>query len=108
MLKRPMLVFGYLLFAGLGCGSRPTLVPDEDRQGRLQAIVHIETRDEVTTVMSGPDGRTYTVRSKDGTILERQISEQQLWTKFPAIYHMLKTSYASDGKGSTIWAGGNL
>jgi hypothetical protein len=96
MKKKVILMLGCLVLAALGCGSRPTLVPDEDRQGRLQAIVHIETRDEVTTVMSGPDGRAYTVRSRDGNVLEQHISESELWTKFPAIYHLLKTSYASD------------
>jgi hypothetical protein len=58
--------------------------------------------------MSGPNGRVYTVAAKDGKVLEKQISELELWTEFPAIYRLLKTSYADDSKGSAIWAGGNL
>ena len=107
MQKRVMLILGCLSLAGLGCGSRPTLVQTEDTQDQLRVIVHLETRSEVTTIMSGRKGRAYTVKPKDGKMLERQISELELRTKFPAIYRLLKTSYAHDRKGSAIWAGGN-
>jgi hypothetical protein len=57
--------------------------------------------------MSGRRGRAYTVKAKDGTTLEQQISDLELRMKFPAIYRLLKTSYVSNGKGSATWAGGN-
>ncbi|KPK39930.1 MAG: hypothetical protein AMJ65_11020 [Phycisphaerae bacterium SG8_4] len=107
MHKKLILTLGCLMLAGLGCGSS-RLVQTEDTQDQLRVIVQLETRSEITTVMSGPGGRAYTVSAKDGTVLEREISELELWTKFPAIYHLVTTSYAQDGKDSAIWAGGNL
>ncbi len=102
MRKKVMSILGCLVLAGLGCGSRPELVQSETVQDQLRVILHLETRNEVVSVMSGPNGRVYTVKAKDGKILEQQISEPELWTKFPAIYHLIKTSYVSDGKGSAI------
>jgi hypothetical protein len=107
MQKKVMLILGCLVFAGLGCRSRPTLVQTENKQDQLRTIVHLETRNAIVSVMSGRNGRAYTLTAKDGKMLEQQISELELWTKFPAIYRLLKTSYASDSKGSAIWAGGN-
>ena len=108
MQKKVMLILGGLMLAGLGCSSSHTFVQTEDTQDRFRVIVQLETRSEVTTVMSGPKGRAYTVRAKDDQVFEKQISESELWTRFPAIYRLLKTSYAQDDKGSAIWAGGNL
>ena len=107
MQKKVMLILGCLVLAGLGCSSRPTLVQTDEAQDQFRVIVHLETRSEVTTVMSGRKGRAYTIRAKDGKMLEQQISESELWTKFPAIYRLLKTSYAGERKGNAIWAGGN-
>ncbi len=107
MQKKVMLILGCLVLTGFGCSSQSTLVQTEDTQDQLRVIVHLETRSEVTTVMSGRKGRAYTVKAKDGKMLEQQISELELWTKFPAIYRLLKTSYAHGRKGSAIWAGGN-
>ena len=90
MQKKLMLMFGCLVLAGLGCSSRTTPVQTEDVQDQLRVIVHLETRSEVTTVMSGRKGRAYTVKAKDGRMLEKQISELELWTTFPAIYRLLK------------------
>lgn len=107
MQRKVILILGCLSLSGAGCGSRQTLVQTEQAQDQPRVIVHLETRSEITTVMSGREGRVYTVKSKDGIMLEERISEQELWTKFPAIYRLLKTSYVSDGEGSATWAGGS-
>ena len=108
MHKKLILTLGCLVLAGLGCSGRARFVQTDDTQDQLRVIVLLETRSEITTVMSGPKGRAYTVRAKDGKMLEQQISELELWTKFPAIYRLLKSSYAQDSKGTAVWAGGNL
>jgi len=56
--------------------------------------------------MSEYEGPVYTVTRKDGRILGKQLSEQELQVKLPNIYHFVKTSYADGEKGSVIWAGG--
>ena len=106
MRGKVILILGCLALASSGCGNRTALVQTDQAQSQLRAIVHLETRSEITTVMSGRNEPVYTIRSKDGRMLEERISEQELWTKFPAIYRLLKTSYAS--KSNTAWAGGNL
>jgi hypothetical protein len=63
-------------------------------------------RNEVVSIMSGYQGPVYTVTTKDGRILGKHLTEQELQVKLPNIYHFLKTSYANDEKGSAIWAGG--
>lgn len=107
MQSKITLWLGCLVIAGYGCSSRIADVRTE-KAPQIREIVHIETRNEVTTVMSGPAGRRYTVRAKDGGTLEERISEQQLYARFPEIYRLLKTSYASSGRDRSIWAGGNL
>jgi hypothetical protein len=107
MQKKLILILGCLMLAGLGC-SNSTLVQTEETQDQFRIIVQLETRSEIITVMSGPNGRLYTVEAKGGKVLESEISALELWTKFPAIYHLLKTSYAREAQGSTIWAGSNL
>ena len=108
MREKVILILGCIVLTSSGCGNRITPVQTDHTKDQLRVIVHLETRNEITTVMSGREGRVYTVKSKDGNMLEERISEQELWTKFPAIYRLLKTSYVSDGKGSATWAGGDL
>ena len=108
MREKVMLILGCLALASSGCGSRTALVQTDQAQNQLRVIVHLETRNEITSVISGRDGPVYTVKAKDGSMLEERISEQELWTKFPAIYRLLKSSYASKSSGNAAWAGGNL
>jgi hypothetical protein len=56
--------------------------------------------------MSGYEGAVYTVTTRDGMILGKHLSEQELQVKLPEIYHFVKTSYAGGQRGSVIWAGG--
>ena len=105
MQRKVMLILACLVLAGLGCSSRSAVVQTENPQDQLRVIVHLETRNEVVSVMSGPNGRVYTVKSKDGKMLEHQISELELSAKFPAIYRLLKSSHASDDKGNAFWGG---
>jgi len=81
-------------------------VQPESPEGKLPVIVYLEMRNEVVTVMSGYEGPVYTVTTKDGRILGKQLSEQELQVKLPNIYRFLKTSYADGEKGRVIWAGG--
>jgi len=81
-------------------------VQTENREDNLPVIVYLKTRNEVVSIMSGYEGPVYTVARKDGRILGKQLTEQELQVKLPNIYHFVKTSYADDEKGSVIWAGG--
>lgn len=102
MQRKVMLILACLVLTGFGYSSRPAVVQTENAHDQLRVIVHLETRNEVVSVMSGPKGRVYTVKAKDGKMLEQQISELELWTKFPAIYRLLKSSYANDDKSNAF------
>jgi hypothetical protein len=71
----------------------------------MRVIVSLETRNEVVSIMSGHGGLIYTVTTKDGRILGQNLYEQELQLKLPNIYHLLKTSYADDGRRGVAWAG---
>ena len=96
----------WLIFIGSGCGVQSGRVQTENTKDNFPVIVYLKTRNEVISIMSGYEGAVYTVTTKDGRILGRHLTEQELQVKLPNIYHFLKTSYADDEKGSAIWAGG--
>lgn len=88
-----------------GCGRQSTLTQSRPADETLPVIVHLETRDAVITAMAGPDGPVYTVRTRDGRMLARRLSEQELQVRLPRIHRLLKTSYAQPKQGNVMWAG---
>ncbi len=96
----------WLIFIGSGCGEQSGRVQTENTKDNFPVIVYLKTRNEIVSIMSGYEGAVYTVTTKDGRILGRHLTEQELQVKLPNIYQFLKTSYADDEKGSAIWAGG--
>ncbi len=106
MRKIVILILCWLVLIGSGCGVQSGRVQTGNLEDNLPVIVSLETRNEVVTIMSGYLGPVYTVTIKDGRILGKNLSENELQVKLPNIYHFLKTSYADDEKGSVIWAGG--
>ncbi len=106
MRKTVILILFWLILIGSGCGEQSVRVQTENTKDNFPVIVYLKTRNEVVSIMSGYEGAVYTVTTKDGRILGRHLTEQELQVKLPNIYHFLKTSYADDEKGSVIWAGG--
>ena len=106
MRKIVIFIFCGLILIGSGCGEHSGRVQTGNLEDSLPVIGSLETRNDVVSIMSGYQGPVYTVTTKEGRILGKQLSEQELQVKLPNIYHFLKTSYANDEKGSAIWAGG--
>jgi len=106
MQKIVIFILCWLILIGSGCGEQSGRVQTGNPEDKLPVIVYLETRNVVVSIMSGYEGAVYTVTTKDGRILGKYLSEHELQEKLPNIYYFLKTSYADDGKGSTIWAGG--
>ena len=106
MRKIVILILCWLVLIGSGCGEQSGRVQTENLEDNLPVIIYLETRNEVVSIMSGYEGPVYTVTTKDGRIIGKNLSENELQVKLPEIYHFLKTSYADDEKGSVIWAGG--
>ncbi len=106
MRKIVILILCGLTLIGSGCGVQLGRVQTGNLEDNFPVIVSLETRNEVVSIMSGYEGPVYTVTTKDGRTLGKDLSEQELQEKLPNIYHFLKTSYADDEKGRAIWAGG--
>ncbi len=105
MRKTVIFILCWLILIGSGCGEQSGRVQTENLEDNLPVIIYLETRNEVVSIMSGYLGAVYTVTTKDGGTLGKDLSERELQVKLPNIYHFLKTSYADD-EGSVIWAGG--
>lgn len=65
------------------------------------AIGHVETRDRLVTILAGPKGPVYTVRTKQGRVLHENLSGKDLQAKAPQLYEVVKSGYAgAPGKGA--------
>ncbi|MHC4560710.1 MAG: hypothetical protein ACYS80_25810 [Planctomycetota bacterium] len=98
MQKTVISILCWLILTGSGCGNKSARVHTGSPEVELRVIVHLETRNEVVSIMSGHGGLIY-------TILGQNLYEQELQVSLPNIYHFLKTSYADDGRSSVVWAG---
>ena len=63
----------------------------------LIPIVHLEMRDKLVTIQSGPGGLVYLVRTRDGRVLHENLSEEQLKAQAPEIHELIKTAVAGSG-----------
>jgi hypothetical protein len=63
----------------------------------LIPIVHLETRNKLVTVQSGPGGLVYLVETKDGKVLHENLSVEQLKAQAPEIHQLIKTAVAGNG-----------
>jgi flagellar basal body rod protein FlgG len=85
--------------------ERSTLAPAQKPKDKIPVIVHIKTKNEVITVLSGQTEPLYNVTTKDGKVLGLYLSAKELQKNLPDIYRLLKTSYADDQDITFIWAG---
>ncbi|HHY84585.1 MAG TPA: hypothetical protein GYA07_03485 [Verrucomicrobia bacterium] len=61
-------------------------------------IGHLEKRDHLITVKSGPKGPVYTVATKDGKVLMESASKEQLRAQAPELYQMITDAVALDAR----------
>lgn len=105
MEKIALLTLWSVVLVFSGCGERSAVRLTEHPRNTPPVIVHLQTRNEIITVMAGPDGPVYTVRAREGRMLGQRLSERELQAQLPKIYRFLKTAYAGDEKATVIWAG---
>lgn len=68
---------------------------------KMHVLGHFVKRDKIITILSGSEGRRYTVKGKDGEVLAQGISEKDLLAAHPDLYRFVKSAMAtsSDGNG---------
>ena len=105
MRKITNFILFWLILISSGCTNQSALVPTQKQKSKFPVIVHIKTKNEVITVLSGQTEPLYNVTTKDGKVLGQYLSAQQLQKNLPDIYRLLKTSYTDDEDIAVIWAG---
>lgn len=71
-----------------------------DSVDRHPTIVRLKTRDHWVPVCSGPDGRLYTVETKDHRVLLINVTDQQFQAQLPDVHRNVSTGIAG-----VLWAG---
>ncbi len=69
---------------------------EQTEPNRAVVIGHLKSKDRIITVTKGPKGPLYTIKSKEGKILETKIDDKSLQAKYPDIYHQIKSGIAAD------------
>jgi hypothetical protein len=103
MQKTVISILCWLILTGSGCGNKSARIHTGSPEVTPPVIVKLETRNEVVSIISGHEGLIYTVTTKDGRILGQNLYEQELQSKLPDIYHLLKKSYAVNGRSNAAW-----
>ncbi|MBN1804527.1 MAG: hypothetical protein JW837_04705 [Sedimentisphaerales bacterium] len=94
----------WLILINSGCTNQSTLVSTQKLKDKHSVIVHIKTKNEIITVLSGQTGPVYNVTTKNGKILGQYLSAKELRENLPEIYRLMKASYADDPENVVIWA----
>jgi hypothetical protein len=75
-------------------GARADAPRTDTRRPPAATVGHLETRNHTVTVTIGPKGPCYTVRSKDGRLLHKNLTASELQAKAPALYQLVNGAYA--------------
>jgi hypothetical protein len=83
---------------------KPPLVEQNTKQKataeKSNVMGYLQSRDKIVTIITGPKGTVYTVKTKDGKTLAMDLNEKDLETKYPAIFHQVK--YGLAGNDATL------
>jgi len=76
-----------------------SLAEEKDNQTSVNKDVvlgHLQTRDRVVTIGRGETGTTYTVKTKDGTILDSNLDDKKFQARYPSLYDQVKDGRAGN------------
>jgi hypothetical protein len=70
-------------------------------------ITQLIMRDHIVMIDSDSQGVLYSIRTKQGTLLDADLRLEQLQAKYPEIYQKVRPAIASNDANETIipWAG---
>jgi hypothetical protein len=69
---------------------------EQNKSAQGTVIGYLESRDKVVTITRGLKGSVYTVKTKDGTVLDAKLSDKELETKYPEIHSQIKEGRAGN------------
>jgi hypothetical protein len=59
-------------------------------------IGSLQTRDKVVTISQGAKGIVYTIKTKDGKTVAKELTEKDLQAKYPGVYRQIKSGLAAN------------
>lgn len=68
-------------------------------------IAHLAFREYFVTIKSSAEGPQYSVRTRSGTRLSDDLTDEQLLAAHPKLHSHIRASHAAVEPGSFIWAG---
>ncbi len=68
-------------------------------------IAHLAFREYFVTIKSSAEGPQYSVRTRSGTILSDDLTDEQLLAAHPKLHSHIRASHAAVESGSFTWAG---
>src|SRR5271156_464384 len=85
-----------LLLCGLSCSSSPTSAQPQARSSALQGpvILRIAGRHEDMVIRAGASGPTYSLESKDGSVLLAAMTLDELAVNNPQMFQTINTMQA--------------
>jgi hypothetical protein len=63
-------------------------------------IGYLHTRDRIITIIRGPEGSAFTVKTSDGRILDSKLNEKSFQVKYPTLSNQIK--YGLAGNDATL------
>ncbi len=96
LFKRALLILTILaLYIGLNAADRSS-VRGHDKEKKDNVIGYLHTRDRIVTIVRGPNGIVYTIKTKTGKTLATKIREKDLQAKYPDVYRQVKDGLAGN------------
>jgi type II secretory pathway component PulC len=65
-------------------------------------ITRLVMRDRIIVISQGEDEVKYSVKTKDGDVINANLNEAELAAKHPDIYEQVRPAYAGDNKMPTL------
>ncbi len=65
-------------------------------------ITRLVMRDRIVVISQGEDEVKYSVKTKDGNVINANLNETELAAKHPDIYEQVRPAYAGDNKMPTL------
>jgi hypothetical protein len=83
------------LYIGLNAADRSS-GNGQDKGKEDNVIGYLHTRDKIITIVRGPNGTVYTIKTKSGKTLATKARERDLQAKFPDVYRQVKDGLAGN------------
>lgn len=68
-------------------------------------VTRLQMRNKTILIKNNGDGLKYSVKAEDGTVLNANLTEAELASKYPDLYETVRPSIAFPDSSPGIWAG---